>query len=321
MNKFRQQRATILGNEGFPVERPSKGIIDERDYVAVPPPANLIAQPVGDCLIWKGALSANGYGRANFPDGETTAHRQAFRQSRSKPAKASVLHLCHRRFCVQPGHLYEGDAQANIDDRRLYVDDDLDLDLACEKSEITQRVARYRWVSPTKDQHTLISPASVPVKHECEYTIPAGSRRICPICEQPEEPRLRIQGTKRDLQPRPNADKTTHEIATFRRSFGDFSDGTTLRMDSQNTYAIAKDRGERRRMEKARKKLGSGPVLLWSEELNLSSGAPQTIRKEPGPLYGPALIVTTISRSTRTPRSPLDDISLDALEMARQLRD
>ena len=319
MNKFRQQRAVILGDKGFPVRRQSKGLIDQRDYIAVPPPANLPAQPVGDCLIWKAALGANGYGRANFPDGETGAHRQAFRQSRSKPAKTSVLHLCHRRFCVQPSHLYEGDAQANVDDRRLYVDDDLDLALAWAKSEIVQSAARFRWPSPPKDQHTLVPHASVSVNHECEYTIPAGNRRICPICEQPEELRLRKQGPRRDLQPAPDSDKTTHEIVRFNRTFSDFSDGMTLRMDSQNTFDIARTRSERRRMEKARKKTRNKPVLISKAQLDLSNGASQTISSSMGPLYGPALLVTTISRSPRNPRSILDDVSLGTLGMARQL--
>ena len=51
-----------------------------------------------------------------YPSG--TRHRVAYMQSRGLGALDSdVLHLCGRPYCVQPGHLYLGNAQDNADDR------------------------------------------------------------------------------------------------------------------------------------------------------------------------------------------------------------
>ena len=321
MNKYHQHRASVLRAVSFFPKsgRRVKEPIRQDDYIAAPPPINLSAHPVGDCLVWLYALTEDGYGRATFPQKEQLAHRQAFKQSRGRKTEADVLHLCHRRFCIQPSHLYSGDAQENADDRRLYRDDGLDLRLHSRKSETVRSVANYRWPSPHIQQVTL--KTLIPVEHKCEYVIPAGSVRICPICEQPEDPRLQAEEMQRDLQPLPDSGDTTHIVTTNRRSFGEFSDGVSLRLDSQTTFAIAKNRGELRRIEKARQQSYNGPVLLWSEPLDFAKSASKTIHKDTGPLYGPALIVTTVSRSLRVPQSPLDAISLNVLEMSRQLRE
>ena len=80
---------------------------------------NLQVHPAGDCLIWLWRLNAGGYGTASFPDQERLAHRQAFTQSRRCPTDLNVLHLCHRPFCVQPSHLYDGSAKENSQDRQV----------------------------------------------------------------------------------------------------------------------------------------------------------------------------------------------------------
>lgn len=92
--------------------------LTERDYAGCPLPRNLPAPPHGDCLIWTGALNGGGYGVGTFPSGEGLAHRVAFRKSRGCSGE-NVLHLCHRRCCVQPSHLYSGSKQDNADDRLL----------------------------------------------------------------------------------------------------------------------------------------------------------------------------------------------------------
>ena len=48
------------------------------------------------------------------------ALRVAYRMTRGEiPIGKNVLHLCHRRCCVQPAHLYAGDAEDNSKDRKL----------------------------------------------------------------------------------------------------------------------------------------------------------------------------------------------------------
>ena len=39
----------------------------------------------------------------------------------SSGSREQVNHLCHRPFCIQPAHLYLGDAQSNAEDRQARV--------------------------------------------------------------------------------------------------------------------------------------------------------------------------------------------------------
>ena len=70
----------------------------------------------GPCLVWRWALGGNGYGSLRGKG----AHVLAYEQSRdvTVPDGSNVLHLCHRPFCVQSAHLYEGTAKENSEDRR-----------------------------------------------------------------------------------------------------------------------------------------------------------------------------------------------------------
>ena len=67
---------------------------------------------VGPCWIWLGGLRDDGYA----PKGDRNA---AFKAAVGRKPKrgASLNHLCHRRACAYPGHLYEGDDAANARDR------------------------------------------------------------------------------------------------------------------------------------------------------------------------------------------------------------
>ena len=70
------------------------------DYVAVPLPTNVPTPLAWPCLIWRWALDGNGYGNL----GGKGAHIVAYEQIRgiAVPARSSILHLCHRPFCIQP---------------------------------------------------------------------------------------------------------------------------------------------------------------------------------------------------------------------------
>ena len=86
------------------------------DYVAIPLPTNVPTPLGGPCLIWRWALGGNGYGNL-WGKG---AHVATYEQSRAMTVQdgSSILHLCHRPFCVQPAHLYQGTARENSEDRR-----------------------------------------------------------------------------------------------------------------------------------------------------------------------------------------------------------
>ncbi|MDE2813132.1 MAG: hypothetical protein OXM01_08915 [Gemmatimonadota bacterium] len=145
MSKQSKSRDTILQYAGIApsIGRQVSNAITAQDYAAVPPPLNLQVQPVGDCLIWLGRLNSDGYGTGRFPGSkEALAHRAAYEISRGQPAADNVLHLCHRRFRIQPSHLYDGSAKENNQDRRLRTSQGLHTDLFAEKSEIVQAVAR-----------------------------------------------------------------------------------------------------------------------------------------------------------------------------------
>ena len=260
---YKQDRATLLERvDAYPPGRPARdrGVpVSSDDYVAVPLPVNLASPPVGDCLVWLWTLNADGYGVGAFPGDTRLAHRQAFLQSRGRRSGLSVLHLCHRPFCVQPSHLYEGTHKDNSDDRRLRVLRGIDFPLFEEKSGVVQRVARYRWESPPLTQPPLLAPEGA--GHECRHIIPAGDLLICPTCDNPEDPRLRVEGQEPRFQP-PRSDHNSHEVVKRRKSFREW-DGMMMSTEAEVAINIPANRSERRRRDKAAgKHPADGPVLL-----------------------------------------------------------
>lgn len=68
------------------------------------------------CHEWQSTLHRDGYGK--FWDGrsQTQAHRMAYSIYKGDPADHWVLHRCDNRKCVNPEHLYLGDAAQNTKD-------------------------------------------------------------------------------------------------------------------------------------------------------------------------------------------------------------
>ena len=268
MNRHKQARATILREAGrIPQGKKVGGrrsSIRTADYCTAAVPANLPAQPVGDCLIWTGPLNSGGYGTGDFPASIHLAHVQAYTQSRGrKPVQGkSVCHLCHRPFCVQPSHLYEGDAQTNADDRRLRRGGGT-LPLVFERYEDIQAAARYRWDGEPRDQDTLIAPSEVEVEHECQYIVPAGDVHICAVCENPEDPTLRWKPEAMRLQPK-GASRTSHTVVKTGKTITYMGNGITVQSRVEMEINIPGNRAERRRRKRENDKQAprDKPVLL-----------------------------------------------------------
>ena len=275
MNKHAQSRATILQAAGVipnPSRRKAKRQpITDLDYAPVPPPPNLQVHPAGDCLIWLWNLNADGYGTGSFPDREQLAHRQAFTQSRRHPPNLSVLHLCHRPFCIQPSHLYDGSAKQNSEDRKIRTSEGFHFDLFTQRSATVQAVAKYLWPAPRKNprEPLLLSP----VEHECEFIVPAMDRRICPTCGRDDQSTDEAPYRGGVHQPA-NDDPNVAHISRSSRSFRDLAPGVTVQMNGTTDYSIPRTRAERRRRDKAARKspFRNKPVHLGSTRVKFKPG-------------------------------------------------
>jgi hypothetical protein len=73
------------------------------------------------CWAWTASLFKNGYGKFNVSTGDVVyAHRFAY-QLVHGVTLASAQYVCHRcdnPRCINPAHLFLGDAKANSDDMR-----------------------------------------------------------------------------------------------------------------------------------------------------------------------------------------------------------
>jgi hypothetical protein len=81
--------------------------------------ARLISpEPNTGCWLWTGAHGGNGYGK--FKTNKTTtwwAHRLAWTLHKGPiPTGMMVCHHCDTPICVNPDHLFIGDAAANLRD-------------------------------------------------------------------------------------------------------------------------------------------------------------------------------------------------------------
>lgn len=298
MSKYSQSRAVILQAVGI---LPENGLreagspnITERDYAAAPPPLNLQVHPVGDCLIWLWRLNDGGYGIASFPGQERLAHRQAFMQSRRRQPKLNVLHLCHRPFCVQPSHLYDGSAKENSEDRQVRTSQAFRMDLFNAKSEIVQAVAKYRWPSPVRasQEPLLIAPA----QHDCEFIVPAMDRLICPTCGRDNLSGGADRYFAGATQPDDN-DPNAANISGRSRSFRDIAEGIVFESNLTSDYSIPLNRPERRRRNKAVRKspFRDRPVHLGSTRVKFKPGdtAHIDLNMQGIPIAGPGVLLLT----------------------------
>lgn len=67
------------------------------------------------CLIWRGAMTADGYGRAWDGEQNVSAHRMAYAlRIGPVPEGMQLDHLCRVRACVNPAHLEPVTCQENL---------------------------------------------------------------------------------------------------------------------------------------------------------------------------------------------------------------
>lgn len=198
MNKHHAERAYLLylAKSGIPSARRPAGPITPSDYAAVyTPPTNNPTPFYGPCLIWRHRLDADGYGTLRLDGRTCKAHRVAYELSRgSIPKGKYILHICHRRSCIQPSHLYAGTRKENADDRQKRLTEKGRWEAYCKfTDEYNPRVndsLKYLWAEPPEIERTLFQQQTG--KHDCKYTIPAGVRskpdgkigeaRLCQIC-------------------------------------------------------------------------------------------------------------------------------------------
>ena len=152
--------------------------ITPHDYLAIPSPMNLPAGVAGPCLIWRWGLDSSGYGQL---DGKGT-HVLAFEQTRDiRDPDSSVLHLCHRPFCVQPSHLYEGDSRKNAEDSKaLRSRMNMYQTIPAFDWRIREALESPSWPAPDANGIPIGFGAVLECPHE--YIIYAGSAMLCRNC-------------------------------------------------------------------------------------------------------------------------------------------
>ena len=267
-------RNRILKENGLgPCKTDAERHIREVEYAAVPPPINSQAQPAGNCLIWLGALNQGGYGVRQFNHKRELGHRQAFRESRGREPNKSILHLCNRPYCVQPSHLYEGDAQDNRDDRRLLTSDAIELRLSQAKYKEISAAAKYRWPDPAETQvplHGLPEPGDA---HECNFIISAGAIKLCQTCNRAEAgddenaPTI-MPGKLQD----PGNDRNSVDIQETKTTVTEVAPSLSIVTSGTMEMNLATSRSESRRRQRAENNRDMRPRLIGTQRVDMSKG-------------------------------------------------
>lgn len=81
--------------------------------------SSYMPEPMSGCWLWLGAgRGSNKYGVIKVEGKPTPAHRYSYEIHRGPiPKGMFVCHRCDIPLCVNPSHLFLGDAQSNSDDK------------------------------------------------------------------------------------------------------------------------------------------------------------------------------------------------------------
>lgn len=72
-----------------------------------------------DCWPWIAGISGNGYPGFRYRGKSISSHLFIYRVLKGEPKPGHVvMHTCHNRLCVNPGHLEEGKQSRNMKDTR-----------------------------------------------------------------------------------------------------------------------------------------------------------------------------------------------------------
>ena len=72
----------------------------------------------GDCWLWTGSITPNGYGQFSVNGRPAYAHRWAYAHHFGPIPKGMVIdHTCHNRGCVNPAHLRAATHKQNMENR------------------------------------------------------------------------------------------------------------------------------------------------------------------------------------------------------------
>lgn len=74
-------------------------------------------EPNTGCWIWLGAPDSWDYGVFRVGGHLHKAHRVSYELFKGPAGDQKVLHKCDNTFCVNPGHLFLGSDQDNMDDK------------------------------------------------------------------------------------------------------------------------------------------------------------------------------------------------------------
>jgi hypothetical protein len=71
-----------------------------------------------DCLVWQGPRHVKGYSYVRYQGYQWYVHRLSFTAFNERDIEegAWILHHCDNPVCIETSHIFEGDAQRNVDD-------------------------------------------------------------------------------------------------------------------------------------------------------------------------------------------------------------